>query len=147
RFVILDEPTAQLDGSAIARLFDRIRALQEQGVTFLFISHHLQEVYEICDTVTVFRDARHILTAPVAELAKADLVDAMTGEAARLVTPHREPRETGETVLRFSDEAIESRVRAGEIVGLAGSAGSGKLAVAEAIVGLQRGGTVEVCGR
>ena len=45
RFVILDEPTAQLDGAAIARLFDRIRALQEQGVTFLFISHHLQEVY------------------------------------------------------------------------------------------------------
>ena len=69
RFIILDEPTAQLDGAAIARLFDRIRDLQAQGVTFLFISHHLQEVYEICDTVTVFRDARHILTAPVAELA------------------------------------------------------------------------------
>jgi simple sugar transport system ATP-binding protein len=146
RFVILDEPTAQLDGSAIARLFDRIRALQEVGVTFLFISHHLQEVYEICDTVTVFRDARHILTAPVAELAKDDLVDAMTGEAKRLVTAHPEPRATGETVLRFSDEAIEFTVRAGEIVGLAGSAGSGKLAVAERIVGLQSGGTVEVCG-
>ncbi len=63
RFIILDEPTAQLDGAAISRLFDRIRALQAQGVTFLFISHHLQEIYEICDTVTVLRDARHILTA------------------------------------------------------------------------------------
>ena len=82
RFIILDEPTAQLDGAAISRLFDRIRDLQEQGVTFLFISHHLQEVYEICDTVTVFRDARHILTAPVAGLPRADLVAAMTGEAA-----------------------------------------------------------------
>lgn len=68
RFIILDEPTAQLDGAAINRLFDRIRDLQRQGVTFLFISHHLQEVYEICDMVTVFRDARHIVTAPVAEL-------------------------------------------------------------------------------
>lgn len=48
-------------------------------MTFLFISHHLQEVYEICDTVTVFRDARHVLTAPVAELPKAALVAAMTG--------------------------------------------------------------------
>ncbi|MER6919663.1 ATP-binding cassette domain-containing protein, partial [Streptomyces spiralis] len=80
RFIILDEPTAQLDGSAINRLFARIRDLQRQGVTFLFISHHLQEVYEICDTVTVFRDARHILTAPVAELPRAELVAAMTGE-------------------------------------------------------------------
>lgn len=68
RFIILDEPTAQLDAAAISRLFGRIRDLQRQGVTFLFISHHLQEVYEICDMVTVFRDARHILTAPVAEL-------------------------------------------------------------------------------
>ena len=70
RFVILDEPTARLDGAAIARLFDRIRRLQEQGVTFLFISHHLQEVYEICDVVTVFRDARRIVTRPVSALPK-----------------------------------------------------------------------------
>src|SRR5437764_374367 len=67
RFIILDEPTAQLDGAAINRLFARIRDLHAQGVTFLFISHHLQEIYEICDVVTVFRDARHIVTAPVAE--------------------------------------------------------------------------------
>jgi simple sugar transport system ATP-binding protein len=52
RFIILDEPTAQLDGAAINRLFGRVRDLQGQGVTFLFISHHLQEVYEICDVVT-----------------------------------------------------------------------------------------------
>lgn len=88
RFIVLDEPTAQLDAAAINRLFDRIRDLQRQGVTFLFISRHLQEIYEIyeiyeiCDTVTVFRDARHIVTAPVAELSRADLVAAMTGEAA-----------------------------------------------------------------
>ena len=70
RFIILDEPTAQLDGDEIKRLFAHIRELQAQGVTFLFISHHLQEVYEICQAVTVLRDARHILTAPVATLPK-----------------------------------------------------------------------------
>ena len=64
RFIILDEPTAQLDGEEIKRLFAQMRRLQAQGVTFLFISHHLQEVYEVCQTVTVLRDARHILTAP-----------------------------------------------------------------------------------
>ena len=85
RFIILDEPTAQLDRSAISRLFSRIRGLQAQGVTFMFISHHLQEIYEICQTVTVFRDARHILTAPVADLPTSELVAAMTGDALSLV--------------------------------------------------------------
>jgi simple sugar transport system ATP-binding protein len=147
RFVILDEPTAQLDGPAIARLFERIRALQRQGVTFLFISHHLQEVYDICDTVTVFRDARHILTRPVAELPKDELVDAMTGEAARLVERVPRPPVTSSAVLSVDYEGVSFSVRAGEIVGLAGSAGSGKLAVAERIVGLRAGGgTVEVDG-
>ena len=157
RFVILDEPTAQLDGAAIARLFGRIRALQAQGVTFLFISHHLQEVYEICDTVTVFRDARHILTAPVAELPQDQLVDAMTGEAARLVQENTRPGvpRAASVVLKVDGlarhgvyEDISFHVRSGEIVGLAGSAGSGKLGVAQRIVGLgsSDSGSVEVAG-
>ena len=154
RFVILDEPTAQLDGGAIARLFERIRALQAQGVTFLFISHHLQEVFELCDTVTVFRDARHIFTRPVAGLGKDELIDAMTGEAARLVSPPPAREVSGGVVLRVAGltgdtfEDVDLTVRAGEIVGLAGSAGSGKLGVAERIVGLRGAyaGTVEVCG-
>ncbi|MFD7946568.1 ATP-binding cassette domain-containing protein, partial [Streptomyces sp. NPDC059744] len=80
RLIVLDEPTAQLDARGIGRLFDRLRELQSQGVAFLFISHHLQEVYELCTAVTVYRDARHVLTAPVADLAKSELVAAMTGE-------------------------------------------------------------------
>src|ERR1700689_1276849 len=84
RFIILDEPTAQLDGDEIKRLFVRMRELQAQGVTFLFISHHLQEVYEICQEVTVLRDARHIISAPVANLPKDRLIEAMTGEQVNL---------------------------------------------------------------
>ncbi len=86
RFIVLDEPTAQLDSREIERLFTRMRALQDSGVTFLFISHHLQEVYEVCQTVTVLRDARWITTAPVAELPRQALdrghgrgVDRRTG--------------------------------------------------------------------
>jgi simple sugar transport system ATP-binding protein len=85
RFIILDEPTAQLDGQAIRRLFERMRVMRDQGVTFLFISHHLEEVYEVCDTVTVLRDARHVVTAPVAELSERELVMAMTGTATGLI--------------------------------------------------------------
>jgi simple sugar transport system ATP-binding protein len=156
RFIILDEPTAQLDAAAIGRLFDRIRALRQQGVTFLFISHHLQEIYEICDVVTVFRDARHILTAPVAQIGTRALVAAMTGEHASLPTAaQRADVSPGAPVvldvrrLVAGDAEVSLQVRAGEVVGLAGSGGSGKVEVAEALVGLRRpvAGTVTVAGR
>ncbi|WP_330351092.1 sugar ABC transporter ATP-binding protein [Streptomyces sp. NBC_00582] len=156
RFIILDEPTAQLDGAAINRLFDRIRDLQRQGVTFLFISHHLQEVYEICDMVTVFRDARHIVTAPVADLPRADLVAAMTGEAAADGNEDRTSTldAAATAALSVRDLSAETyrevtfRVGAGEIVGLAGAAGSGRTEVAETVVGLRAAGTgqVEIAG-
>ncbi|WEH13044.1 sugar ABC transporter ATP-binding protein [Streptomyces sp. VNUA24] len=156
RFIILDEPTAQLDGAAINRLFERIRDLQRQGVTFLFISHHLQEVYEICDMVTVFRDAGHILTAPVTELPRTELVAAMTGEAA--ADRHQERTGSLDTdaaaALSVSDlcgdayGGITFQVGAGEIVGLAGAAGSGRTEVAETVVGLRaaRTGELEIAG-
>ncbi|MEV0153787.1 sugar ABC transporter ATP-binding protein [Micromonospora sp. NPDC050686] len=158
RFIVLDEPTAQLDAAAIARLFDHILDLQQQGVTFLFISHHLQEIYEICDMVTVYRDARHIVTAPVAELPRNDLVAAMTGEAAALQAARARNGPVGpaEVVLDVSDlrlaggyEDVSFRVRSGEIIGLAGAGGSGRTAVAESIVGLRTPdtGTVTVGGR
>ncbi|MCD9880745.1 sugar ABC transporter ATP-binding protein [Streptomyces guryensis] len=157
RFIILDEPTAQLDGAAINRLFDRIRDLQRQGVTFLFISHHLQEVYEICDMVTVFRDARHIVTAPVAELPRADLVAAMTGEAAVGRREERaaalDPGATAALNIRALQgdgyDDVSFQIGAGEIVGLAGAAGSGRTEVAETVVGLRAAaaGEVEIAGR
>ncbi|XVQ89644.1 sugar ABC transporter ATP-binding protein [Microbispora siamensis] len=156
RFIILDEPTAQLDGPAIQRLFERMRALREQGVTMLFISHHLDEVYEICQTVTVYRDARHVMSAPVADLPHDALVAAMTGEAAAAYRSRgRTPDPAAPVVLEAAGLGLEGRyrevnlaVRAGEIVGLAGSGGSGKVGLAETLVGLRRAdtGTVTVNG-
>ena len=158
RFIILDEPTAQLDGAAIGRLFGRIRDLQAQGVTFLFISHHLQEIYEICDHVTVFRDARHIVTAPVADLPRAELVAAMTGDAAAAdrrdgtrTVDAAAPAALTVSALTSADgayEGVDFRIGAGEIVGLAGATGSGRTEVAETVVGLRSAsGDVEIAGR
>src|SRR3954471_11613239 len=93
RFIIRDEPTAQLDGDEIRRLFGRMRELQAAGVTFLFISHHLQEVYEICQAVTVLRDARHIVSAPVSALPREQLIEAMTGERGGLLVADAAARE------------------------------------------------------
>ncbi|WP_328345926.1 sugar ABC transporter ATP-binding protein [Micromonospora sp. NBC_00421] len=156
RFIILDEPTAQLDAAGINRLFTRIRDLRAHGVTFLFISHHLQEIYELCDRVTVFRDARHVVTAPVAELDRQALVAAMTGEDVTLpAAGHRPPTSAAPVLLSVRDLVTSSgaglsmEARAGEVVGIAGGGGSGKVEVAEAIVGLARpaGGTVTLAGR
>lgn len=154
KFIILDEPTARLDGPAIERLFARMRALREQGVTMMYISHHLDEVYEICQSVTVFRDARHIMTRPVAGLSHQDLVDAMTGEAtAAYEFRSRTPGDT--VVLSAANLSLQGRyqdvdlsVRSGEVVGLAGSASSGKVGLAETLAGLRKadGGTVTING-
>ncbi|MFE8957975.1 sugar ABC transporter ATP-binding protein [Streptomyces iakyrus] len=155
RFIVLDEPTAQLDNREIERLFTRMRALQDSGVTFLFISHHLQEVYEVCQTVTVLRDARWITTAPVADLPRQALVEAMAGETiAEAAERQRTVDAAGPVLLDVRGlraaayEDIDLTVRRGEVVGLAGSSASGKIELAETFTGLHTptGGTARLDG-
>ena len=82
RCLLLDEPTAALERGAVQRLFERIRQLTDNGVAVLYISHHLEEVFEICQDVAVVRDGQLVLAAPTASLATGDLVTAMVGEQA-----------------------------------------------------------------
>jgi simple sugar transport system ATP-binding protein len=160
RFIILDEPTAKLDANGIVRLFGKLRDLQRQGVAFLFISHHLQEVYDLCGTVTVYRDARHVLTAPVADLDHEALVEAMTGESATTVsaTPAGTPAADGTArellaidglTLSGAYQDLSLSVRAGEVVGLAGATASGNVRLGETVAGLHRpdAGRITVAGR
>ncbi|MFF5516360.1 sugar ABC transporter ATP-binding protein [Streptomyces coeruleorubidus] len=155
RFIILDEPTAQLDNREIERLFTRMRTLQDSGVTFLFISHHLQEVYEVCQTVTVLRDARWITTAPVADLPRRALVEAMAGETiAEQAERLRTVAAAGPVLLDVRGltspgyQNVDLTVRRGEVVGLAGSSASGKIELAESFTGLHTptSGTARVDG-
>jgi len=146
RFIILDEPTAQLDGEEIKRLFRRIDELQRDGVTFLFISHHLQEVYEICQAVTVLRDARHIVSAPVAELPRERLIEAMTGERGGLSVADAASREplAADTPLALDVRGLAGHdyhdvsftLKRGEVIGLTGATSSGRTSVGEAVAGL-----------
>jgi simple sugar transport system ATP-binding protein len=157
RFIILDEPTAQLDGAAAARLFGHVRRLQAAGATFLFISHHLHEIYEICETVTVLRDARHILTCPASELSREQLVQAMTGEArsATAVAARPAPPAGSKPILEVEGlrlegafENVSLAVRPGEIVGIAGSGSSGAAMLGRSLFGLETpdSGTIHVAG-
>ncbi|MET7686808.1 sugar ABC transporter ATP-binding protein [Streptomyces sp. NPDC005483] len=156
RFIVLDEPTAQLDKREIERLFSRMRSLQDSGVTFLFISHHLQEVYEVCQTVTVLRDARWITTAPVADMPRAALIEAMAGETvAEQAVQLREVEDDAPVLLDArgltSDayDDVDLTVRRGEVVGLAGISGSGKIELAECFTGLHTptSGTAQLDGK
>src|SRR5437763_1350771 len=86
RFLILDEPTASLEEAAIERLFEWIRRLKGTGAGTLYLSHHLEEIYEICDRVTVLRDGERVLSTPVGEIKQDRLVEAMVGVTPQGVT-------------------------------------------------------------
>ncbi|HLI05700.1 MAG TPA: sugar ABC transporter ATP-binding protein [Ktedonobacteraceae bacterium] len=162
RFLILDEPTAALEKAAIERLFERIRRLKESGVGILYISHHLEEIYEVCDRVTVLRDGERVLSAPVGEIRQDRLVEAMVGVTlqrvteiaapARLIAPG--PPQLAISHLRVQAasgpvEDVSFAVSAGECVGLVGLRGSGTTTVADTIVGLMKplAGEIRVEGK
>jgi len=158
RIIVMDEPTAALSAAEVDRLFDVINALRAAGAAVLFITHRLEEVFAVCQQVTVMRDGRHILTRPLAGLTADDLVRAMVGRelAAWQADPTGAGGSPGEPVLdvqRLTREGVfvdvSFSVRAGEIVALAGLVGSGRSEVARAIFGIDRydAGTVTLRGR
>jgi rhamnose transport system ATP-binding protein len=151
----MDEPTAALSASEVARLFDVVRTLRAQGAAVLFISHRLEEIFEICQRVTVMRDGKHVLTDDLDGLTADDLVRAMVGRELER-RPRGDQAEPGETVLdvaRLTREGVfidvSLTVRAGEIVALAGLVGSGRSEVARAVFGIDRydAGAVKVRGK
>ena len=146
KYVILDEPTAELEGREIHRLFDKINSLRDQGITFLYISHHLEEIYEVCSDMTILRDGRTVMTGPVEGSRKRDIVAAMVGDAVDAVVGRvrsgRVPT-ADEPILEVKRlnqgrEVVDVSfsLRPGEVLGLAGLAGSGKVHVADILSGL-----------
>ena len=155
RVLIMDEPTAALSGPEVERLFAVVRALQEGGAAVLFISHRLDEVFAICDTVTVMRDGAVVHDSPVGDMTTDEMVRRMVGRELGALFP-KQDAQIGERVLEvkrltregvFFDVSFE--VRAGEIVALAGLVGAGRSEVARAIFGIDKtdAGHVEVSGR
>ncbi|WP_218104084.1 sugar ABC transporter ATP-binding protein [Thermogemmatispora onikobensis] len=141
RVLILDEPTATLTEQEIARLFEVIRQLTARGVAILYISHRLDEIFQIADCVTVMRDGRVVATLPRAELSEQKLVQLMVGRAITNLYPRPETH-PGPVLLRVDrlsrrgllhDCSFE--VRAGEILGFAGLIGAGRSELARAVCG------------
>ena len=141
RVLILDEPSASLSAHEVERLFTIVRRLRDRGVAILFVSHRLDEVFELCDRATVFRDGRHVITTATSELTTADLIRHMVGRAVTLFPKVETP--IGDVLLEvegltrvgvFRD--IGFSVRGGEIVGLAGLVGAGRTEVARVLFGI-----------
>jgi rhamnose transport system ATP-binding protein len=154
RVLIMDEPTAALSGNEVERLFRVVRALKARNAAVLFISHRLEEVYEICDTVTVMRDGALVHDGLLADLPEDELVRKMVGRDISQLFPKADAV-AGEVVLEVEGLEREGvfydatfNVRAGEIVALAGLVGAGRSEVAQAIFGVDRatGGTVTMLG-
>jgi rhamnose transport system ATP-binding protein len=155
RVLVMDEPTAALSGNEVARLFTVARTLREQGCALLFISHRLEEIFELCQRVTTLRDGRLIATEELEGITPDDLVQRMVGRELDTLYPKQDTT-VGEAVLKverltregvFTDVSFE--VRAGEIVALAGLVGAGRSEVARAVFGVDRydAGSVTVGGR
>jgi len=161
--LVLDEPTAALTEGDVQRLFGLLRQLKAQGVSAVYISHRLEEVEQLADRVTVLRDGKSILTAPMAQLTRDKIISHMVGREVKNLYP-RPTAAIGETLLTVKNFSVEDpanpgrtvvndvsfEVKQGEILGIAGLMGSGRTALLSSVFGAARGsvkGSLEVKGK
>ena len=162
RLVIMDEPTSSLADHEVEILYGVIRQLRDSGVSVVFVSHKLDELYAVCDRVTVMRDGRNVLTRPMAAISKLELVAAMLGRDLQTVRRegqtsfHAAAHASGDTLVvaegirsgtKVKDVSVS--VRAGEIVGLAGLLGSGRTEFARTLFGadVPEAGAIRIDGQ
>jgi ABC-type sugar transport system ATPase subunit len=140
--LILDEPTSSLAAAHVKRLFGILKDLKVQGLSVIYISHHLREVFEVADRVTVLRDGRHVDTSSVGDVTEEDLVRKMVGR--EIIDMYGKTAEWGRECFRIEAagrgndfQDISFSVKAGEIVGIAGLSGAGRTELARGIFGAE----------
>jgi len=155
RVLVMDEPTASLSAREVERLFGIVRGLRERGVAVLFVSHRLEEVFALCQRVTVFRDGAFVVSAPTADLTPAEVIRQMVGRKLEALFP-KEAAAVGEPVLGIRGlsragffRGVGFELRRGEILGLFGLVGAGRSEVARVLFGVDRAeaGEIVINGR
>src|SRR6476620_10071861 len=169
KILLLDEPTAGLDEGGCQQLFQQIAVARSRGVSLIYVSHHLNEVFQVCDSVTVLRDGRDIATESIADLTVQKIVDLMVGQAAERAEAEEAADPEHAAALTASVDAsdaavaisvtglkvgarvngVDLQIRRGECVGFTGLDGGGHVQLAEAMAGLvaPTAGTIEVNGK
>jgi len=151
RIVVFDEPTSSLSQREALRLYDLIGRFKAQGVTSIYVSHRMEEIFLLCDTITVLRDGRHVATRPTADLPHAELVQMMIGRRLEEYFPAHVQATPGADLLevrglgspgRFHD--VSFTLRAGEVLGMAGLVGAGRSEVGMALFGLDPAATGQI---
>lgn len=152
--IVMDEPTAALSSKEVERLFSVARKLRNQGCAVVFVSHRLDEVFALCDRITIMRDGSTVSSAVISEIDEPQVIRAMVGRDVSELFPKMDAK-IGEVVLDVQNlsrdgqfEDVSFSVRAGEIVALAGLVGSGRSEVARAIFGVDSydAGSISVNG-
>ncbi|MBI1312309.1 ATP-binding cassette domain-containing protein [bacterium] len=159
RIIVMDEPSAALSPREVEGLFRIIRELKSQGIGIVYVSHRLDEIFEICDRATIYRDGEHVATRPISELTRESIIELMVGRKLENEFPHREPlaedRNPGEGLVvsnlnRGHDvQDVSFAVRRGEIVALTGLVGAGRTETVRLIFGADQraSGTIKLDGR
>ncbi|MDQ2764841.1 MAG: sugar ABC transporter ATP-binding protein [Pseudomonadota bacterium] len=155
RLLILDEPTSSLPAAEVSRLLSLVRRLASQGIAVIYVSHRMDEIPKVADSVTVLRDGRHVSTERSADCTTADVIRLMTGGGGPDAPPRPVPAtEVQPVVLRVNGlstpaklDGVSFQLHRGEILGLAGLLGSGRTELLRAIYGLDRSsGGIELLG-
>jgi ribose transport system ATP-binding protein/rhamnose transport system ATP-binding protein len=156
RLVIFDEPTTSLSDEEAGRLLRLVLRLKEEGVSVLYVTHRLEEMFEVGDTITILRDGRLVATVPAAELDHDSLIRAMVGRPVENLYPEHRRNGAGRVLLSVrglrrqgSEHEIDLEVREGEILGLGGLVGAGRTEILRAIFGADpiEAGEIEVDGK
>ena len=139
--IIMDEPTTALTEVETKKLFEVIKKLKEQGIAIIYISHRLDEIFKICDSITVLRDGKHVGDVKTSDVTQDELITMMVGRKLEEQFPYREVQKT-KTLLKVEDISFGNRVKkvsfevkGGEILGFAGLMGAGRTELAKTIIG------------
>jgi ABC-type sugar transport system ATPase subunit len=156
KIIVFDEPTSSLSQAEADRLYALIERLKASGVTCIYVSHRMPEIFLLCDTVSVLRDGKHVATKPIGEITESDLVTLMIGRSLGDYLPQSAAVATGPELLRADRLTVPGKfrdvsfsLRAGEIVGLAGLVGAGRSEIAQTLFGLDApsSGTISIDGK
>jgi ABC-type sugar transport system ATPase subunit len=156
KVIVMDEPSSSLSAAETHELFRLVRELKARGITLIYVSHRIEELFALCDRITVLRDGRHVATERIADTSPHRVVTQMIGRELLLATPQHLARPLGGECLQVANlssprkfSGIDLAVRAGEIVGIAGIVGAGRSETVEAIFGLDPAatGSISVRGR
>ena len=151
KIIVFDEPTSSLSQHEAEKLYDLIARLRSRGVTSIYVSHRMEEIFRLCDTVTVLRDGVHVSTTSTTGLTHAALVQMMIGRPLAEYFPSHIQAQSGDELLRVEGltspgkfQDVSFALRGGEVLGFAGLVGAGRSEVAQALFGLDPGATGRV---